>query len=63
MMMNHIKMSKLDLFYDKINNLVFPFFGLLNLSISLKDWSSFLTNTGTNYVPVSLLKFIPVHTI
>ena len=43
--------------------LVFPFFGLLNLSNFLKYWSSFLTTTGTNYVPVSILKFIPVHTI
>ena len=46
-----------------LNNLVFPFFGLLNLSIFLKYWSTFLTNTGTNYVPVLILKFIPVHTV
>ena len=41
----------------------FSVFGLLKLSNFLKYWSSFLTNTGTNYVPMSIPKFIPVYTI
>ena len=37
-------------------NLVFPFLVLLNLSNYFKYGSSFLTDTGINYVPVSILK-------
>ena len=46
-----------------IANLVIPFLVLLNLSIFLKYGSPFLTNTGMNYVPVSIWKYIPVQLI
>ena len=41
-------------FIQKYPNLVFPLFGLLNLSNFLKYWSSLLTNTCMSYVPVSM---------